>query len=230
MAFDIEAAKADGYTDEEIQNYLANKQIPIEDWRNQPTMNRHEQNVGIAQAAGGAGIENIIGVGEKALEYGAVPAALGYGAYKSGILRPSVPTNSAMAQGAQAAEAAQGAQAAQGYRVAGTGTSPIRYNIPTSVPSGSNTIQFPSNAPVAPESIPVAEAPASAQAARASTLAEQGMAYARQMQQMASEFAQANAGKLLRGGVGIGAALYPSATNQNEQEELARRRAMGYRP
>jgi hypothetical protein len=46
MAFDVEAAKADGYTDEEIQRYLNTKEIPVE----QP-IDRSEEALGTMQAA-----------------------------------------------------------------------------------------------------------------------------------------------------------------------------------
>jgi len=67
MAFDVEAAKADGYTDEEIQQYLNTKEIPVE----QP-LNRGEEAMGtieasLPQAAIYAGEGAALGYGAKAL-------------------------------------------------------------------------------------------------------------------------------------------------------------------
>lgn len=82
MAFDIEAAKADGYTDAEIQAYLndqAGKTPPLPT----PEKNKHhEANVGTAQFGAVAGAEQVGEVGKKLLEYGLPAAGIGYGVYK----------------------------------------------------------------------------------------------------------------------------------------------------
>jgi hypothetical protein len=68
MAFDVEAAKADGYTDEEIQRYLNTKEIPVE----QP-IDRSEEALGtmqaaLPQAAIYAGEGALLGYGAKTLK------------------------------------------------------------------------------------------------------------------------------------------------------------------
>lgn len=68
MAFDVEAAKQDGYTDEEIQRYLSTKEIPVEE-----PINRYDETVGtftsaMPQAAIYAGEGAALGYGAKVLK------------------------------------------------------------------------------------------------------------------------------------------------------------------
>jgi len=202
----MQEARDAGYSEEEIQNYLANKQTPIEDLRNQPTMDRHEQNVGMGQAAGGLGAENLINAGEKVIEYGA-PA---YGAYKAiqhfrgGPVAPTTTQPAVQPNVQQLQTAVNGGRPNLQVQTGGQGpvepTKPLTYEPPTAMPEA-------------------------AQTSRAASLAEQGMAYAKQMRDIAAQFAKANAMKL---GVGAGLAAYSPSLNANEEQELARRRAMGY--
>lgn len=84
MAFDVEAAKADGYTDEEIQQYLATKGQPLP--QEQP-INRSEEAVGVLQSSL-----------PQAAIYAGEGAALGYGAkalkdaFSNRVSAPVTPT------------------------------------------------------------------------------------------------------------------------------------------
>lgn len=65
----IDEARANGYSDEEIQKYFLSEQTPSQDLRNQPTTDRREENTGLAQ-----------GILGKTAEYGIGS----YGLYKAG--------------------------------------------------------------------------------------------------------------------------------------------------
>ena len=187
----IQEAKDAGYSDEEIQTYLANVQTPIQDLKNQPTMNRSEEYTGMAQAAGGAlagDIGNVIG---KAIEYGVPAAAVGYGAYKGGqILRgPSQPSQFMTQTPPTPAPAISPAE-------------PVRPIAPTGEPTLNPTWDKALRQP-----------PQTSVVDRATQL----------IRNIALD-------KVLKGSLGLGLATYSSGLNKGEEEELARRRAMGYRP
>lgn len=65
MAFDVEAAKADGYTDEEIQQYLATKEQPLPE---EKPIDRGEEMGGTAMAMAPLAVG--VGIGAGALGYG----------------------------------------------------------------------------------------------------------------------------------------------------------------
>ena len=120
MAFDREAAKAEGYTDEEIDAYL-NPAPPVQ----QPPKDRSEENTGAAQAAalglGGGALD----LAKEAIKYGA-PA---YGLYKGGQAianrLPPTPTPTGP-----------------------IGVPTTTY--PPSAPSGNPAVNIPINQPIAP--------------------------------------------------------------------------------
>jgi len=85
----IEEARAAGYTDEEINQYLATKDQPV---AQQTPMNRSEEYTGLAQGIGGA-------TAVKALEYGIPAAGAAYGVKKiTDMVRgPVAPTQAVQA-------------------------------------------------------------------------------------------------------------------------------------
>jgi hypothetical protein len=161
MAFDREAALANGYTEQEIDAFLNQSQASAPPAPAQAAPDRTAEYMGTTAAGAAAAVPV------------AAAAAGGYGAYRG--IRAALPMVQNMLSGA-----------------------------PT--------------APVAPPTAPVAAAPAMAQP----TIMQQGQQMAARMREIASSRVM----PLMRGGMGIGAALTPGTLNSNEQQELARRRGM----
>lgn len=132
MAFNREAAKAEGYTDEEIDAYL-NPAPPVQ----QPPKDRSEENTGAAQAAvvglGGGALD----LAKEAIKYG-VPA---YGLYKGGQAianrLPPTPTPTGP-----------------------VGVPTTTY--PTPAPTGKPAVNIPINQPIAPGTATTPPAPPAA--------------------------------------------------------------------
>ena len=193
MAFDVQAAKEDGYTDEEIQAYLQSKGMatPESQPGTQPVapvpanapLDRSEEQTALMQ---GAGLE--------AAKYAAGVGAAGYGLKKvADIVRGPVAPTPSVPPGAT--QRVMSNLAGGANRVVMPGV-PAGMNPPTASPSY----------------IPPAQAAAA---------------------QEANQIAKANQivrnlalDKLLKGSVGVGAALYSPGLNINEQQELQRRRMM----
>lgn len=105
MDFDVEQAKKDGYTDEEIQQYLASKQQPVP--QDKP-INRYEETVGTYTS-----------VMPEAIKYGLEGAGV-YGLYKGAqqiFGNKPTPSATTVQQAQPQAMAQQGAQAVNGPRV-----------------------------------------------------------------------------------------------------------------
>ena len=210
MAFDREAAKADGYTDEEIDQYLATKDQPLPPDR---PIDRSEEQMGTAQAVG-------TGMATAVAPYAlAAPAA--YGGYRM---------YNAAKQGAEAAKALADAKMASEQGIAQRALAKANVGMP---------VQTPVSAPVVPTAPPAPTmAPAPAQpsvmqrgtelAAKMREIAAQKVMPAMgQAGQMAGRglAAVANSPITRVGGMAMNAA-YSGGLNTNEEEELRRRRAM----
>lgn len=125
MAFDVEAAKQEGYTDEEIQAYLRSEQgTPLP---TQQPIDRSEEYTGLAQGIGGKTITS-------ALEYGIPGAGAYYGLKKiaENLKGPVSPAQAAqMGQAAQAGSAMVPSTQATGTYGQGTRTPNLRVATPT---------------------------------------------------------------------------------------------------
>ena len=242
MAFDRAAAKEAGYSDDEIDAYIAaNPHVETKKDKDQqqatklpspeevlgttatnPSDNLDRTNENLMTGAMGVGL-GAAGVG--------VPAALYYGG--KAILNPAVRAGTQLAQRgvgalenanqiAQATEqrvaANQAAKMAQVGRpmgpVAPQALPQATYNVPTQ-----NVPQM--RAPV-PGQMPPAPAPAPV--AAQGPVAPQNLQ--NQVRQVAASRILPVAGQLMRGANVAGAALYSGDLNANEQEELRRRRMM----
>jgi hypothetical protein len=171
MAFDREAALANGYTEQEIDAFLNQSQASAPPAPAQAAPDRTAEYMGTT-AAGAAAAVPI-----------AAAAAGGYGAYRG--IRAALPMVQNMLSSAPAAPVAPVMPSMQPPTVSPT------YVAPTAQPASPSIMQ-------------------------------QGQQMAARMREIASSRVQ----PLMRGGIGIGAALTPGTLNSNEQQELARRRGM----
>jgi hypothetical protein len=196
MAFDVEAAKADGYTDEEIQRYLATKDQPLPP--EQPR-DRSEEQMGVATTS----------IPQAAITAAEIGLA-GYGIKKLGdVIRgprgPVAPVEPGASQRIM--------QQAMGRP--GVATMPSAAPAPMAAPT-------PMPAPAAPAA-PAAQ-PGVLQ--RGMDYAKQMQQIAAQRVLPAAGAAASGLANLARGSVGPGMALYSGGLNTNEAEELRRRQAM----
>lgn len=156
----IEEAKANGYSDEEINAYLQSQGQPV---AQQQPIDRTEEYTGLAQGIGGEALKT-------GLELGGA-YYLGkklLGAFKGGPVSP--------AQAAQMGQAGQVAQnVSQAVRATGTGGAGAFNQMATQL--GNNTIQFPKG-PVAPTQVAPTQAPG---------MMQQGMDYVNRMRQIAAQ-------------------------------------------
>jgi hypothetical protein len=226
MAFDVEAAKAEGYTDEEIAAYLRAEQgtpVPVQEQPSRaaevtaavaPTMasyipeavaayGAYKYGTDIARAAGNI-VKNVAGLRAPAPTVG-MPGGTPIGAPVGGPVAPA-PTPPA--------------------------------------PTGAPATKIPINAPVQPTAPTTAAgrplsaeaqqflAQRNAQAAEAARMAQPRMAQPgvmQQVQKMAFDRLApvANAARAIApAAIGLGALTYSSGLNQGEDEELRRRRMM----
>jgi len=174
MAFDREAALANGYTEQEIDAFLNQSQASAPPAAAQAAPDRTAEYMGTAAAGAAAAVPV------------AAAAAGGYGAYRG--IRAAMPMVQNMLSGAPAAPAA-----------------PVAPVMPSMQPPT-----------VSPSYVAPTAQPASP------SIMQQGQQMAARMREIASSRGQ----PLMRGGIGIGAALTPGTLNSNEQQELARRRGM----
>lgn len=126
----MDEARAAGYSDEEIQNFLASKDqpIPVE----QP-IDRSGEYGAVAQQMGASIGTGVLDTAAKAVEYG-VPAALAYKAIKG--TGPVAPTVSAAPQMAQPAQQATGTYGGKpNLSVQTGGAAPVAPQAPASPPS-----------------------------------------------------------------------------------------------
>jgi len=229
MAFDREAAKAEGYTDDEINAYLqaeAEKKkqtAPAVDVGEPPAPQTKINTVGTSAEAVGttAGLAVAPYVLPAA---GAAAAALGgsklYGAWNASAQAAKALADAKLASEQGIAQrAAMKAGGAPSMRpVAPTAT----YNVPTS-----NMPQMRAPLPTAP----VAPAAGSvlgpvAPAGMPATVTPQSPSIIAQMRAFAANKVLPMAGNLAKGSVGPGLAMYSGGLNTNEEEELRRRRMM----
>ena len=189
----IDEAKANGYTDEEINAYLGSQSTPAPQQGLGP-MDRSEEYAGLAQGMGMNAVGNV-------LEYGVPAAAAVYGvkklvdAYK-GPVSPAQATQ--MSQATQAAK-----NVGQAVRATGTGGAGAFNQMANQL--GNNTLQFPKG-PVSPTQVtaPTTVAPQT----QAPGMMRQSLDYVNKMRQIAAEKVIQNAGNIAKAGVGIGAATY----------------------
>lgn len=220
MAFDVEAAKADGYTDEEIQQYLATKDQPLPP--EQPR-DRSEEQLGTAQSAA-------FGLAPYAIPAaGAAAAAVG-GSKLYNAWNASAEAAKALADAKLASE--QGIAQRHAQRMGGVpaeaptsaarsmpGYGATTYNVPTAGAPTTGAAMTPA-APEAPPS-------ASNYMQRMTQLAERYMPAAKSAVGAAGRVIEPVA-RVLGSTPVMGAQLmtYSPGLNANEEEELRRRRAM----
>lgn len=214
MAFDREAAKADGYSDDEINAYLQSQQktdtpavVDVGEPPAPTTVVNPIETSTTAQAAN---------VGLAAAPY-AVPAAVGllggaaatkaYGAWKAGTEAAQAMAQSQAAQAAADRAASQGLQQRFDARMAQQAARPVapvapqvNYNVPTgNVPQ--TRMPIPGAGPVAPGAMPPAmPAAAPAPVAQPSVLSRAGD-IASQMRQFAAQRVMPMANSMAKGGV-----------------------------
>jgi len=235
MAFDRQAAKEEGYTDEEIDAYLQAESkkknepatISINDLP-APTTVIQEPGTSAAAVTATAGMAVAPYVLPAA---GAAAAAIG-GSKLYGAWNASAQAAQALADANMATEQGRAQRAAQKITPQMARPGPANFGPGTAMPTQPYSV--PVSGPVAPP----ASAPAMAQQAAQQT-ARQSMAdKVRQMAaqriipvmgqagEMAGQ-ALSKAAPLLRGANVAGSALYSGELNSNEQAELERRRKMG---
>jgi hypothetical protein len=237
MAFNREAAKAEGYTDEEIDAYLQQQSgqkkepttISIDDLP-APTTVIQEPGTSAASVATTAGLAAAPYVLPAA---GAAAAAVG-GSKLYGAWNASAQAAKALADAKMASEQGIAQRAAMKMNPQMARPGPANFGPGTAMPT--QPYQAPVSGPVVPQAAP-ASAPAVAQQTVQQT-ARQSMAdKVRQLAaqriipvmgqagEMAGQ-ALSKAAPLLRGANIAGSALYSGELNSNEQAELERRRRM----
>jgi len=192
MAFDVEAAKADGYTDEEIQQYLATKDQAIPE---EKPIDRQDEKIGVMTSV--------------------VPDAVKYGLEGAGLY-------------------AGGKALANAFRGPGAGAMaapPVAVPPPPPITPAQQTFN----------ALKATDAENFARTTQQPSVVQRGINYAQQMQKIAAEKVMAGAraagpavasmGRAAApfaapAAVGLGAMTYSGGLNTNEQQELARRRAM----
>jgi hypothetical protein len=137
MAFDVEAAKADGYTDQEIQAYLASQGTPTPAQAASAAGEPVSQYQPVDRSAEYAGLGQGVGVGT--VVGAAVPAAIGFGVAK---------------YGGRAMDAARNMISSTGANAPGGANNPIGgTRIPISTPTTAPAM------PLAPQMQPAQPAP-----------------------------------------------------------------------
>jgi len=239
MAFDREAAKAEGYSDDEINAYLQaeaekNKQTaPAVDVGEPPAPQTKIEPVGTSAASvattGALAAAPYIGtaaLGAGGL-YGAGLAKQAFDAYREGTAAKQAHTDLQYKKMEAAANRAAGNMPAQQMRpVSPTAT----YNVPTqNVPQ--MRAPLPTAAPVAPQPMPGVPsagpvAPTAMPGMPTAAPAQTSPSIMNRMRALAANKVLQGAGSLAKGSVGPGMALYSGSLNTGEEEELRRRRMM----
>jgi hypothetical protein len=184
----IDEAKANGYTDEEINAYINSQNNP----QPQQGLGAPDRSAEYAGLAQGMGTDTAI----KAIEYGVPTAAAAYGVKKliDNYRGPVAPSQSVPMQ--------QVAQ--QAGQATGTYGAPKTPNLRVAPPGNPNagaqafdqmTRQLTTPQPAQP--IP-----------QTSSMLQRGMDYANKMRQIAAERVIQNAGNLAKAGIGVGAMTY----------------------
>jgi hypothetical protein len=235
MAFDREAAKADGWTDEEIQRYMETKDQPLPA---EVPRDRGEEQLGTFTSA----VPDLVtyGAGLYAGKKLIVDPLVEMYKNRGGPVSPAQMAQAAAQNVGQAAQATQAGQAAQnvsqGLRATGTGGAGAFNQMANQL--GNNTIQFPKGAVSPAQVAPPTQAPG---------MIQRGMDMASQVRQAAAQRimpamgqagqAMSQAGSMFGKGLTAAApalriggmasnALYSGDLNANEQAELERRRQM----
>lgn len=246
MAFDREAAKQAGYSDEEIDAYLQNQAAappppaattgtPEEPPAPTTIVGTIEPTAAsIATTAGLAAAPYVLPTaGALAAGYGGSKI---YGAWKAGTDAAQALAQSQAAQAAADRAAAQGLQQRFEQRMAQQAGSAVRapgpvspaptYNVPTSnVPQMRAPIPT-TVSPVAPAMPTPTAGPAPLTTAAQPGIMQRGMDIANQMRQVAASRVVPAAAQFARGSAAPAMALYSGELNPNEQAELERRRRM----
>lgn len=226
MAFDREAAKAEGYSDDEINAYLqaeAEKKkqptAPVVDVGEPPAPQTKIEPVGTSATS--VATTGALAAAPYVLPAaGAAAAAVGgsklYGAWNASAEAAKALADAKLASEQGIANRAQQKMAQQ----AGSAMRPINpaatYNVPTqNVPQ--MRAPLPTAAPVAPTAMP--GMPAAAPAPSSPSIMSR-------MRALAANKVLQGAGNLAKGSVGPGMALYSGELNANEDEELRKRRMM----
>lgn len=220
MAFDVQAAKADGYTDEEIRAYLDSQGTPtpaeVAATTGEPVpqyqpIDRSEEYTGLAQGAGAEGALT-------AAKLAGVGLVGGYGLKKvADMVRGPVASPPGVAPGAS--QRIMSSVMGSPGTVSAPAAAPQSIQMPqaagTRSPAMQSQMQNLRTAPVqAPP--PMAAPQAAPQMAAARSI----------VQKLALDKVLQGAGGMLKGSVGPGMAMYSGGLNTNEAEELRRRQAM----
>ena len=240
MAFDREAALAEGYSEDEINAFMQaeaakKKETPVTaDPGEPPAPQTKIEPVGTSAASVGT-------TGALAVAPYVVPAAIGAGglygagvakqafdAYREGTAAKQAHTDLQYKKMEAAANRAAGNMPAQQMRpVSPTAT----YNVPTqNVPQ--MRAPLPTAAPVAPQPMPGMPsagpvAPTPMPGVPAAAPAPNAPGIMAQLRALAANKILPAAGNIARGSVGPAMAMYSGELNPNEQAELERRRKMG---
>jgi hypothetical protein len=199
----IDEAKANGYSDEEINAYI-NSQTTPQPQQGLGAPDRSSEYYGLAQGMGA----NALG---SAIEYGA-PAAAAYYGVKKLMENYKGPGSSAASMPAQ--QAVQTAAQGTGTYGAGPKTPNLRVAPPSNPNAGAQA--FDQMSRQLSTSQPVQSA---MQQSQAPSMLQRGMDYASKMRQIAAEKVIQNAGTLAKTGMGISAMTYsaplgPQVPNQ----------------
>ena len=240
MAFDREAAKAEGYSDDEINAYLqaeAEKKkqptAPVVDVGEPPAPQTKIEPVGTSATS--VATTGALAAAPYVLPAaGAAAAAVGgsklYGAWNASAEAAKALADAKLASEQGIANRAQQKMAQQ----AGSAMRPINpaatYNVPTqNVPQ--MRAPLPTAAPVAPTAMPGMPsagpvAPTAMPGMPAAAPAPSSPSIMSRMRALAANKVLQGAGNLAKGSVGPGMALYSGELNANEDEELRKRRMM----
>lgn len=198
----IEEARANGYTEEEIQRYLSTSQTnPVQPQR---PIDRSEEYKGLAQGVGLQTVGNV-------LDVGATAAAVGAGAYGAKKAYDYFTGSRAAQQSAQQAARLPQQMASRATGTGGQGA----FNQMTSQLTD-NRVRFPTGQPVAPTTPTTPTAPAAPTVSpQQQSMVQRGMEYATKIREVAMNKVMENAGKVARAGVGVAAAVAPGNIGQN---------------
>jgi len=215
MAFDVEAAKAAGYSQEEINAYLQGQPktkalAPIAPGQEADVGEPPPPTTTVTPAGEGNYMPTLATAGLAAAG-AAAPAVIGYGVGKYGGRMIDAARNLIQGGGTSAAAVPT--------------TNPTAINLPTTTP----TMQPPMGQSAPTTSTGRAFSPQAQQFLQQQASAQEAQQIQKAnsiVRQLALDKVLKSAGGLLRGSVGPGMALYSGGLNTNEQQELARRRNM----
>ena len=207
MAFDVEAARAEGYTDEEIQQYLATRDQPLPP--DQPR-DRSSEQLGVGTAVAGDMLPALAGaVGTGLAAYGTYQGAK-YAIPKIAEAVQNLRGNPTMPTPGSSA-APIGTPPSAGAQRIPISTGPVAPTAPAPAPTPAPTPTTASGRPMSAEAQQYLQQRAAQSAPTAAAEAQP----ASQISRAQSIVRSLALDKLLKGGVGMAAALTPGNAGQN---------------